>query len=111
MTVSIYLNDGEDHFFGFKNDFANSPELTKVWQGPIEVTNVKECLELVFEQTNIRTKDLGKHYAAKGLRSISVGDVVVVGETAWSCESSGWLPITSTELTDAIIADDTVEAV
>ncbi|UVK59879.1 hypothetical protein SEA_ALEEMILY_139 [Gordonia phage Aleemily] len=29
-------------------------------------------------------------YRERGLRSLSVGDVVVVGETAWACEPLGW---------------------
>jgi len=124
MLVKIYLNDGEDHFFGFKNDFANNPELTMVHEFEISETEMDwiykryskdfaiNVLEYVFEQTNIGEESkLAKEYRAKGLRSLSVGDVVSVGETAFSCDSCGWSRITTEELENAIIWDDSIGAV
>jgi hypothetical protein len=33
-----------------------------------------------------------------------VGDVVVLGETAWACASVGWTPISTDELRAALAA-------
>ena len=120
MKVKIYLNDGEDHFFGFGHlnrmgpdkaelVMVHSFELTETehaWVSPITETSIKQILEYVFEHTNLRTEPLGRAFQQKMLRSVSVGDVVVVGETAWACESVGWTLITTEQLTDAIIWDD-----
>jgi hypothetical protein len=125
MKIKIYLNDGEDHFFGFKNDFANSPELTMVhefeitetemafvncaWYNNSAPVQIMRILEWIFEELNIGEKtDLAKQYRAKQLRSLSVGDVVAIGEMAFACESAGWEKITTEELNKAIIWDDTI---
>ena len=120
MKIKIYLNDGEDHFFGFVNKFANSPELTMVHSFEISETEqafvnrlpgpqgMIHVLEYVFEHTNLRTETLGKAFSDKMLRSVSVGDVVVIGEMAWACESVGWERITTEQLNNAIIWDDEI---
>lgn len=116
VPVKIYTNDGEDHFMGFKNDFANAPELTLVHKFDYKaiqcIANGRfpfDVLEWVFEQTAIGETAFAKEYRRKGLRSVSVGDVVVVGETAFACESVGWKKISTEELENAIIWDDTEE--
>jgi hypothetical protein len=119
MKVKIYLNDGEDHFYGFKNEFANSPELTMVHEFEITETEVAwihglkwhaviRVLDWVFQELNVGEGKIAKEYRAKCLRSLSVGDVVVVGETAWSVGSYGWDTITTEELNKAIIWDDKI---
>lgn len=42
---------------------------------------------------NDREHDLTRRYRAAGHRSLSVGDVVVIGEIAMSCEPFGWAPV------------------
>jgi hypothetical protein len=124
MKVKIYLNDGEDHFFGFKNQFANNPELTMVHEFEISQTEmdwiykrfskdfVINVLEYVFEETNVGEESkLAQDYRGKRLRSLSVGDVVTVGETAWSVDSIGWGKVTTEELNSAIIWDDTIKGI
>lgn len=114
MKIKIYMNDGEDHFYGFKNKFANSPELTMVHSLEISemfphVASEREMLavlEWVFQEFNIGEGPQAQAYRAKMLRSVSVGDVVVIGETAWACESVGWTRITTEELNNSIIWDD-----
>ena len=110
VPVKIYTNDGPDHWFGF---LKSDPELTLVfklnigWEDPYTGRFPFDLLEFVFEQTNIGETDFAKEYRAKQLRSVSVGDVVVVGETAFACESVGWKKITTEQLENAIINDDT----
>lgn len=49
-------------------------------------------LERVFEQLNVDepTEPWAKAYRADHAARLSVGDVVVVGEVAYACESVGW---------------------
>jgi hypothetical protein len=108
VMVKIYTNDGEDHFYGFRNDFANSPELTMVHKFDLEVPviDVHQILDWCFTEFNVGDGEHAKAYRAKRLRSLSVGDVVVVGESAWACESVNWSPVSAEELSNAIIAED-----
>ena len=41
-------------------------------------------LEMAFEEFNVGTGDLAQRYRDRRLRSLSVGDVVTAGETAWA---------------------------
>lgn len=105
---------------GSSTSFANSPELTMVHSFEISETELAfvnrlpgpqgmvRVLEYVFEHTNLRTEALGKAFSDKMLRSVSVGDVVVIGEMAWACESVGWERITTEQLNNAIIWDDEI---
>nr|WP_254183999.1 hypothetical protein [Mycobacterium avium] len=65
---------------------------------------VKGLLELIFEQLNIADPDQpwAHKYRLAGHRSLRVGDVVVIGETAWACASSGWKLLTAERLHDAL---------
>ena len=116
MLIKIYLNDGEDHFFGFRNKFANSPELTMVYsfevsEWPGVRPDIHAALAWVFMEFNSGEGKFANEYRAKRLRSLSVGDVVTIGETAWACESVGWSAVSSTDLNNAIIWDDEKESV
>jgi len=54
--------------------------------------HMEMLLMIVFEQLNIPepTADWAIEYRAKRNRSLSVGDVVVIGEQAWACEPRDW---------------------
>lgn len=108
--IKVYLNEGEDHFFGFHNKFADSPRLRLAlvfdWVCPVPLS-AQNILETVFEQLNIGgdlvpAEPWTEQYRHEHNRSLSVGDVVVVGETAWACESTGWQPVPTDELVQAI---------
>jgi len=72
--------------------------------GQPSADQVKGALETVFEQLNIPDPDQpwAIAYRQAGHRSLSVGDVVVIGETAWACAPSGWDLLTADQLHDAI---------
>ena len=113
IPVKIFTNDGEDHFFGFDE---NKAELTLVFMFVLQVSAPdlekfpKSSLEWLFQETAIgETTGFAKLWRGKGLRSISVGDVVLLGETAFACESIGWKTISTDQLLSCIIADDTEE--
>lgn len=110
VTVKVYLNDGEDHFWGFDPEKA---ELTMVMsfdldlQGALNEMYMHQILEMCFEEFNVgETSAIAKRWRAKLLRSLSKGDVVVVGESAFVCDSVGWKTLTTDELNGAIIWDD-----
>ena len=57
--------------------------------------SVERLLNIVFEQLNIDEPqaDWAVRYRAERNRSLSVGDVVVVGEQAWAVERWGFTPV------------------
>ncbi|MEV4116506.1 hypothetical protein [Nonomuraea sp. NPDC049695] len=58
---------------------------------PADATHDPELLlEEVFETFNIGQSALARDYFSRGLRTLSVGDVVAIGESAWACDSVGW---------------------
>lgn len=58
---------------------------------PAEATHDPELvLEEAFETFNIGQTALARDYFSRRLRTLSVGDVVAIGESAWACDSVGW---------------------
>lgn len=109
VKVQIFLNEGKGHFFGFKA-FSDVPELHKAYEfeisemfsRPITEHIIMKTLEWCFEEFNVGGTDYAHEYRARGNRSLSVGDVVVVGEAAYACENVGWKRITTDELIEFI---------
>ncbi|WP_278314988.1 hypothetical protein [Lolliginicoccus levis] len=52
-----------------------------------------ELLERAFFLTNIGSGPLADAYRARGLRSLSVGDVLAIGQRYYGCDRIGWQPI------------------
>lgn len=112
-NIKVYLNESRDSFFGFRNEFS-SPELRLaaefVVDGPAtDFIKGKPIgvLEEVFEQLNVGgdivpATDWTTEYRANGNRSLSVGDVVVVGESAFAVGRFGWDDVSTSELVEAI---------
>ncbi|SOJ57007.1 hypothetical protein MSIMFB_04485 [Mycobacterium simulans] len=95
LTTTVYLNQARLHDLGFgrfepaKLYAAAGFTLTATGQPSTE--QIKASLETVFAQLNIDTPDQpwALKYRLAGHRSLSVGDVVVIGETAWACAPTG----------------------
>jgi hypothetical protein len=71
---------------------AERHELVRVFEyaaDPEDVENDK-VLEGAFAEFNIGSGPVAQRYRANRLRSLSVGDVVKVGDQYWSVESAGW---------------------
>ncbi len=111
ITTTAYLNHAEGNLLGFK---LYSParlyraanfHLELIDGAPAELA-VRGALELVFEQLNIDHPQhpWAQHYRLAGHRSLCVGDIVVLAETAWACAPVGWTPVTADELRAAIVA-------
>lgn len=73
--------------------------------GPPSQAAITATLETVFEQLNIDepTESWALKYRLAGNRSLSVGDVVCIGETAWAVAICGWQTLTSAQLAAAAV--------
>jgi hypothetical protein len=76
------------------------PEDTFIQVAQFEIHVHPECfsgvVELVFQQLNVDepVQPWAIEYRRKRHRSLSVGDVVIVGETAWAVEPLGFKQVT-----------------
>lgn len=108
LITTVYLNNGAHQSHGFGElapaQLAAAAGFTLTVAGPPSTEQIKACLELVFEQLNIDEPDQpwALKYRLAGHRSLSVGDVVVIGETAWACASTGWELLTAERLHGAL---------
>jgi hypothetical protein len=105
----IYLNDGPDSFRGnnlttaalrLAASFDLDPPQHSVSLSPVLITGV---LEAIFEQLNVGgdlvpATDWTVAYRAAGNRSLSVGDVVVLGELAYAVERFGFRAVPTADL-------------
>lgn len=63
-----------------------------------------DVLRTVFDELNVDdpSTEWAQQYRRDRNRSFSVGDVVVLGETAWACASFGWDSISADQLRAAL---------
>lgn len=113
VYVQVWLNESEDgwNFWeGFRPDdkmrlaveyYADAALLPDVRDG----RSPDRILNQAFRELNIDepTEDWAKEYRANRNRSLSVGDVVVVGEVAYAVERMGWKQVS---LSNANIAKE-----
>jgi hypothetical protein len=111
ISTVVYLNDADGNFLGFNTNAA--ARLREAARFDLEILDnaptryaAPGALEIIFEQLNIHNpqQPWAIDYRLAGQRSLSVGDVVVLGETAWACASFGWTPISTDELQSALAA-------
>jgi hypothetical protein len=116
VKVSVYHNISRDSFFGLNTVFRKEGSDTK---RPAETEEERHPLVKVFEHVTYLDYDLNvcerafaafnngsgredPRYFARRLRSLSVGDVVVIdcklGRVPFSCEPVGFKPRTSDEM-------------
>lgn len=119
VLVKIYTNDGEMHFRGFH---ANLAELTMVMSHNLSVMDSElvpnaggfpRILTHIYLATNVRENPgaFTAEYNKRELRSLSVGDVVSIGEAAWAVEPVGWKKLSTDEFREAIIWDDELNGI
>jgi hypothetical protein len=115
VTVKVYLNESDDSFFGFVNKFSPA-QLRKAIEFDVALPTgpdqshrqVAALLEIVFTQLNVGGNLIPATpwtvvYRENRNRSLSVGDVVVVGESAFACGKFGWDAISTDALTAALV--------
>ena len=110
INVTVFLNHARHSFNGFAA-VPGADDLHEAARFTVEESDaatpgqfITVVCEQVFEQLNIDhpTADWALAYRLRGNRSLSVGDVLVLGETAWACASVGWTAISTDALLDAL---------
>ena len=110
LRATVYLNDAPHSFSGFNRvgparlRRAASFELSiPAGTRPVH-TATAAALEHVFEQLNVDDPATAwaQCYRLARHRSLSVGDVVVIGETAWAVAAIGWSPVSADEFAAAL---------
>jgi hypothetical protein len=105
--TTVYLNTAHESFFGFDH----TAQLRLAATFDLAMTDItgaaittSGALEHIFNQLNIPdpTAFWALKYRLSGHRSLSVGDVVVLGKTAFAVAGAGWDRITTDQLTAAI---------
>ena len=86
LAATVYLNHGPDNFFGLNA----TAQLRQTAQ-----------FDLTAAQLQSLAADWAIAYREAGHRSFSIGDVAVVGETAFACDS-GWTRISADDLAAAL---------
>lgn len=112
-TTTVYLNDADASFLGFNRAAPARLRAAATFNLPIptgarpQQTAVHAALERIFDELNCEpTTSWAAGWRHAGHRSLSVGDVVVIGETAWAVASIGWNPISGDDLAAAITHND-----
>jgi len=94
LPVTVYLNESRDHFYGYQPGDQLSAAAT--FELPPSLLDARDgqyaMLELVFHELNVDnpTEEWAQDYRARRNRSLSVGDVVLLGESAFAVAGSGW---------------------
>jgi hypothetical protein len=100
FKVAVLHNRGRGRFFGYEAGDA----LVRVFDLSVSASGVEAACEVVFAITNSYPcelfceptyADVVAKYRAAGLRSLSVGDVLIIGDqtgvnTAWACAPAGF---------------------
>jgi len=107
-AVAVYLNDSRDSMLGFDPADAQLVLAARFTiPAPSTAEEVAAALEGIFEQLNVGGEliaafDYTVDYRAAGHRSLSVGDVVTIGETAFAVARFGFDTIPAAVLTAAM---------
>ena len=107
LTARIYHNESAHSFLGVNE--LSPAQLREVARFDIDIIRGRGCLmhstlERIFAELNAEqpTDEWAIHYRTNGNPSLSVGDVVVLGEMAWACATAGWSPISTAAFTGAL---------
>lgn len=105
VTVTVCLNDNTDFFTGFD---ITASKLRRVVafdvESPCDADGFEGLRNEVFRQLNIDDPDKpwAQLYRAGRNRSLSVGDVIVVGESSWAVAPIGWTHLSGTDVAAAM---------
>jgi hypothetical protein len=102
ITVTVWHNvaiGGQGHHTGMLNGYQPSDPVVRVFTyQAAPAGSLEEIAEETFAICNghpndAAGEDLTRGYYERGLRSLSVGDVVAVGEVGLAVGRAGWIPI------------------
>lgn len=98
MKAHVFLNEGDDHFSGWRPTHAGDLKLGATLTFP-EYDDAYAALELVFEVCNGADPESEMLWYTHGHRSFSVGDVVVLErdgvQVPWTCDALGWTALSA----------------
>jgi len=103
----IYLNDSRDSYLGFDRTTARLRLAARfLIPAPESAAAVAAALEDIFVQLNVGgdlvpAADYTLEYRAAGHRSVSVGDVLVIGECAFTVARFGFDRLPASDLSSA----------
>ena len=96
----VLLNESDGHFFagyqpGAALRQAAAFELDPTLTAPAETGVPIRALEIVWHELNVDVPTAGwaRRYRAERNRSLSVGDVVILGEAAYAVTAAGWMSV------------------
>lgn len=100
VPVKIFLNNETDRIFTMESPLVRGYRdgdqfrLAASAEAELDLTDsegVDNLLEALFDQGNFQADGVFKdQFTSGGHRSLSVGDVVVIGESAYAVLSWGW---------------------
>jgi hypothetical protein len=102
ITVTIWHNvavDGQGHHTGMLDGYQPGDPVVRVFTyQTAPAGSPEETAEEAFAICNghprdARGEDLARRYYQRELRSLSVGDVVTIGEAALAVGRAGWTPV------------------
>lgn len=122
VNIKVYLNEGPDAFFPFDRATARLRKAAEFFEPMVgyvspaeksieamqtalddEEAEARRLAEYIFEQLNVGgdivpAADFTTVYREAGNRSLSVGDVVVIGRFAFAVGRFGWDRILNAEV-------------
>jgi hypothetical protein len=95
MKVRVFHNVQRDEdgrragFDGYQADHG----VNLVFEYDWPESDTDTALNRAFYLFNVGENDVATAYRARRLRSLSVGDVVAVGDAWFACDRAGWSPV------------------
>lgn len=99
VYVQVWLNEAPDGL-NFLRGYRYGDKMRLATEYYTDIALVSDsaipALEQAFRELNVDypSQDWAQEYRQRRNRSLSVGDVVVIGEQAWACDSFGWTRVT-----------------
>lgn len=110
-SVQVFLNVDRDHWFGWEPGHP----VVRVFAYDTADGNPEILAEEAFAMFNGQPgtdaqQELTDAYYERRLRSLSVGDVLVIGGNAWACKDTGFTPLSAplNDVTDTHESDGAV---
>lgn len=106
LHAAVYLNEARDRrWVGFTTPEPTDLHLAGRFELEINdelrgEARLEAAREIIFKQLslNIPTATWALKYRLTGYRSLSIGDVIVIDDTAWLCQAAGPKPFNTAQL-------------
>ena len=106
VKTHILINEADGNFFGYKPEHADKLKYVTAFTQPDDRGDIT-ALEMAFQVGNSADPESDVLYYNHGVRSISVGDVILIERngafTGFACASLGWEPVDVEALPAAVL--------